>query len=61
MLMEIALPKMGELLDDDDDDFSLSEGSSPGEIAPSKGKSAPAQVPPRDGGASSRKFSPDFF
>ena len=30
--------------DDDDDDFPLREGSSPGEIAPSEGKSAPAQV-----------------
>ena len=34
--------------DDDDDDFPLWEGSSPGVIAPPEGKSAPAQVPPRD-------------
>ena len=32
--------------DDDDDDFALWEGSSPGGIAPPEGKSAPAQVPP---------------
>ena len=29
MLMEIALPKMGVVGDDDDDDFPLREGSSP--------------------------------
>ena len=46
---------------DDDDDFPLREGSSPGGIAPPDGKSAPAQVPPRDGGAPSRKSSPYFF
>ena len=40
--------------DDDDDDFPLREGSSPG-------RSAPAQVPPRDGGALSRKYSLYFF
>ena len=45
----------------DDGDFPLREGSSPDGIAPPEGKSAPAQVPPRDGGASSRKSSPDFF
>ena len=62
MLMGIALPKMGYLFgDDEDDDFPLREGSSPGEIAPPEGKSAPAQVPPRGGGASSRKSSSDFF
>ena len=32
--------------DDDDDDFPLREGSSPGGIAPPEGKSAPAQVLP---------------
>ena len=37
----------------DDDDFPLREGSSPGGIALPEGKSAPAQVPPRDGGAPS--------
>ena len=41
----------------DDDDFPIREGSSPGGIAPPEGKSAPAQVPPRDGGAPSRKSS----
>ena len=47
MLMEIALPKDGRFVgDDDDDDFPLWEGSSPGGIAPPEGKSAPAQVPP---------------
>ena len=39
--------------DDDDDDFPLREGSSPGGIAPPEVKSAPDQVPLRDGGASS--------
>ena len=47
--------------DDDDDDFPLREGSSPGAIALLEGKSAHAQVPPRDGGAPSRKFTPCFF
>ena len=47
--------------DDDDDDFPLREGSSPGGIASPEGKSAPAQVPSRDGGASSRKSSLHFF
>ena len=47
--------------DDDDDDFPLWEGSSPDRIAPPEGKSAPAQVPPRDSGTSSRKSSPYFF
>ena len=36
--------------DDDDDDFPLQEGSSPGGIAPPEGKSAPAQVLPRGSG-----------
>ena len=39
--------------DDDGFDFPLLEGSFPGGIAPSESKSAPAQVPPRDGGAPS--------
>ena len=43
--------------DDDGFDFPLREGSSPGGIAPPEGKSAPAQVPPRDGGAPSQKSS----
>ena len=34
--------------DDDDDDFPLREGSFSGGIAPPEGKSAPAQVSPRD-------------
>jgi hypothetical protein len=41
--------------------FNLSEGSIPGGIAPPESKIAPAQVPPRDGGALSRKSSSDFF
>ena len=44
--------------DDDDDDFPLREGSSPDDITLPEGKSAPAQVPPRDDGALSRKSSP---
>src|SRR5215216_6414522 len=55
-------PQYGRVVGDDhDDDFPLWEGSSPSGIAPSEGKSAPAQVPPRGGGASSRKSSPYFF
>ena len=47
MLMEISLPKMGGVVgDDDDDDFPLREGSSPGGIAPPEGKNAPGQVLP---------------
>ena len=41
-------PQDGRVVGDDDDDFPLREGSSPGGIAPPEGKSAPAQVPPRD-------------
>ena len=40
--------------------FPLREGSSLGGIAPPEGKSAPAQVPPRDGGAPSLK-SPRYI
>ena len=55
-------PQDGRVVgDDEDDDFPLREGSSPGRIAPLEGKSAPAQVPPQGGGASSRKSSPYFF
>ena len=55
-------PQDGRVVgDDDDDDFPLRDGSSPGGIALPEGKSAPAQVPPQDGGASSRKSSPYFF
>ena len=40
-------PQDGRVVgDDDDNDFSLRVGSSPGGIAPSEGKSGPAQVPP---------------
>ena len=39
--------------DDDGFDFPFQEGSSPGGIAPPESKSAPAQVPPGDGGAPS--------
>ena len=47
-------PQDGRVVgDDDDEDFPLREGSSPGGIAPPEGKSAPAQVPHRDGGAPS--------
>jgi hypothetical protein len=60
MLMEIALPKMIGLLVMTMIS-PLREGSSPGGIAPPKGKSTPAQVLPQDGGASSRKFPSDFF
>ena len=62
MLMEIATPQDGRVVgDDDDDDFPLWEGSSLNGIAPLEGESAPAQVPPREGGASSRKSSPYFL
>ena len=55
-------PQDGRVVgDDDDDDSPLWEGSSPGGIAPPEGKSAPAQVLPRDDGASSLKSSPVFF
>ena len=55
-------PQDGRVVgDDDDDDFPLQEGSSPVGIAPPEGKSAPAQVPPRGDGASSRKSSFIFF
>ena len=54
-------PQDGRVVgDDDDDDFPLREGSSPGGIAPPEGKSSPAQVPPRGSGASSQKSSPYF-
>ena len=55
-------PKEGRVVGGgDDDDFPLREGSPHGGIAPPEGKSAPSQVPPRGGGASSRKSSPYFF
>ena len=55
-------PKDERVVGDDDDGFDLPlrEGSFPGGIAPLEGKSAPAHVPPRDGGASSQKYSPYF-
>ena len=46
--------------DDDGFDFPLREGSSPGGISLPERKGAPAHVPPRDGGAPSRKSSPYF-
>ena len=59
---EYSPPQDGRVVgDDDDDDFPLREGSSPSGIASSEGKSAPAQVPPPDSGASSRKSPLDFF
>ena len=62
MLMEIALPKMGELLVMMMTMISPSGREvSPDGIAPSEDKSAPAQVPPRDGGTPSRKSSRYFF
>ena len=62
MFMEISPPQDGRVVgDDDDDDFPLQEGSSLGGIATPKGKTAPAQVPPRDGGAPSQKSSPYIF
>ena len=55
-------PQDGSVVGDDDvDNFPLREGSSAGVIAAPEGKSAPAQVLPRDGGAPSRKSSPYFF
>ena len=54
-------PPKEERVVGDDDDFPLLEGSSPSGIAPSEGKSAPAQAPPRGGGALSRNSSPYFF
>ena len=46
---EDSPPQDGRVVgDDDDDDFPLRKGSSPGGIAPPEGKSAPAQVPPRE-------------
>ena len=55
-------PQDGRVVgDDDNDDFPLREGSSLDGIAPPEGKSAPAQVPPRGGGASSRMSSLIFF
>ena len=61
MLMKIGPPTMRSVGDDDGFDFPLPEGSFPDGIALLESKSAPAQVPPRDGGASSRKSSLDFF
>ena len=62
MLMEIALPKMGELLVMMMTMIPhLREGSSVGGIAPLVGKSALAQVPPRDDGTPSPKSSTLFF
>ena len=44
---EDSPPQDGRVLgDDDDDDFPLGEGSSPGGIAPPEGKNAPGQVLP---------------
>ena len=62
MFMKIALPKMGELLVMMMTMISPSGREvPPGGIAPPEGKSAPAQVPPRDGGAPFEKSSPYFF
>ena len=62
MLMEIALPKMGELLVMMMMMISPSGREvPPAKIAPPEGKSAPAQVLPRDGGTLSQKSSYNFF
>ena len=62
MLIKIALPKMGELLVMMMTMISPSEREVPLDgIAPPEGKSAPAQVSPRGGDASSRKSFPYFF
>ena len=61
MLMDIALPKMGELLVMVMTMISPSGGKFPGEIASPEGKSAPAQVPPQDSSDPSRKSSPYYF
>ena len=61
MLMEIDPLPMRVVGDYDGDDFPLREGSFPGGIAPPESKSAPAQVPPRGGGAPSGKSSPYFL
>ena len=61
MLMEIAFPKMGELLVMMMTMISPPRGKFPGEIAPPEGKSAHAQVLPRGGSAPSRKSSPYFL
>ena len=44
--------------DDDGDYFPLPEGSVPGRTAPPEPQIGSAKVPPRDGGASSRKPHP---
>ena len=55
-------PQDGRVVgDDDDDDFPLREGSSPGGIAPPEGKSVPTQLPPRNGGALSQSPLLIFF
>ena len=61
MVMEIALHKMGESLVMIMTTISPPGGKFPGGITPLEGKSAPAQVPPRDGGALPQKSSPYFF
>ena len=61
MLMEIALPKMGERLVMMMTMISpFGREVPPGGIAPLEGKCAPTQVPPRDGGAPSQKSSSYF-
>ena len=56
-------PPPDEKIDDDDDGdgFPLPEGCFPGRTAPPEPQIGFAQVPPRDGGASSRKLRYDFF
>ena len=61
MLMDIVLPKMGELLVMMMTMISPSRREVPPRNRSTGGKSAPAQVPPRDGGALSQKSPPYFF
>ena len=61
MLMEIVSPTKEEVGDDDGFYFPLREGSFPGRIALPESKRALARFSPRDGGASSRKYSLGFF
>ena len=62
VLVKMLSPHDERIVDDVDGfNFPLPEGSIPGGIAPPESKNAPAQVPPQDGGASSRKSSLDFF
>lgn len=56
MFMKIGLPKVRGLLV-----MTMASISPSGREVPSEGKSAPVQVPPRDGNTSSQKSSPYIF